>query len=201
VTLEPIERIVGRGVAVRGNDIDTDQIIPARFMKEVTFAGLEDHIFEDLRADSQERGKEHPFDDGRYGGASILVANKNFGCGSSREHAPQALRRWGIRAIVGESFAEIFFGNCVAIGVPPVTASREDVTRLMEALELDPDQELELDLQAKTLGFARGIIRVEIPEGARKQLLEGSWDATATMLTAREMIDRTAKRLPYVTGF
>ncbi len=201
MSLEPIERVIGRGIAVRGNDIDTDQIIPARFLKEVTFAGLEDHVFEDLRIDPEGRLKEHPFDDPRYRGASILVVNKNFGCGSSREHAPQALRRWGIQAVVGESFGEIFFGNCIAIGIPSVTASRDEVSRLMEALSLDPDQQLELDLHAKTLGFARGLLRVDIPEGARKQLLEGTWNATATLLTAREMIERTAQRIPYLNGF
>ncbi len=201
MSLEPIERVIGRGIAVRGNDIDTDQIIPARFLKEVTFAGLEDHVFEDLRIDPEGRLKEHPFDDPRYRGASILVVNKNFGCGSSREHAPQALRRWGIQAVVGESFGEIFFGNCIAIGIPSVTASQDEVGRLMEALSLDPDQQLELDLNAKTLGFARGLLRVDIPEGARKQLLEGTWNATETLLTAREMIERTAQRIPYLNGF
>ena len=199
--LQRIERIVGRGVAVRGNDIDTDQIIPARFMKGITFVGLEDHLFEDLRVGSEGQSKGHPFDDPRHQGASILVVNENFGCGSSREHAPQALRRWGIRAVVGESFAEIFFGNCVALGIPAVTGSHDDVIWLMEALELDPDQELELDLHAKTLGFARGLLRVEIPEGARRQLLEGTWHGTATLLAAGEAIERTAERLPYVRGF
>ena len=199
--LQRIERIVGRGVAIRGNDIDTDQIIPARFMKGITFVGLEDHLFEDLRVGSEGQSKGHPFDDPRHQGASILVVNENFGCGSSREHAPQALRRWGIRAAVGESFAEIFFCNCVALGIPAVTASHDDVIWLMEALELDPDQELELDLHAKTLGFARGLLRVEIPEGARRQLLEGTWHGTATLLAAGEAIERTAERLPYVRGF
>ncbi len=199
--LQRIERIVGRGLAVRGNDIDTDQIIPARFMKGITFVGLEDHVFEDLRVGSEGQSKGHPFDDPRHQGASILVVNENFGCGSSREHAPQALRRWGIRAAVGESFAEIFFGNCVALGIPAVTASHDDVIWLMEALVLDPHEELELDLHAKTLGFARGLLRVEIPEGARRQLLEGTWHGTATLLAAGGAIGRTAERLPYVRGF
>ncbi len=199
--MQAIKHIRARTVVLATRDIDTDQIIPARFLKEVTFAGLEDHVFEDLRVDSEGRSKEHPFDDPRYRGASILAVNKNFGCGSSREHAPQALHRWGIQAIVGESFGEIFFGNCIAIGIAAVTASQDEIARLMEALSLGPDQQLELDLHAKTLGFARGLLRVDIPEGARKQLLEGTWNATETLLTAREAIERTAERVPYLNGF
>jgi len=148
VTQVRAERVTsrrGRGVVVRGNDIDTDQIIPARYMTSIRFAGLEEFVFRDVRFTSDGVPKGHSFDDRRFRGASVLVVNQNFGCGSSREHAPQALARWGIRAIVGESFAEIFFGNCVALGIPAVTASREDVARLMDAVELDPSQELEVD--------------------------------------------------------
>jgi 3-isopropylmalate/(R)-2-methylmalate dehydratase small subunit len=199
--LEPIERVEGRGVVVRGDDIDTDAIIPARFMKTVTFEDLENHVFADVRRDSEGRPKGHPFDSPRFEGASILVVNRNFGCGSSREHAPQALRRWGIRAILGESFAEIFFGNCIALGVPAAVAPRDDIYRLMDAVELDPSQELALDLQSRTLRFRGGTLAIEVPDWARGQLLEGTWDATRTLLMARDSIWKTADRLPYLTGF
>jgi 3-isopropylmalate/(R)-2-methylmalate dehydratase small subunit len=201
MTSETIETVAGRGVVVRGDDIDTDAIIPARYMRSVTFAGLEDHVFTDLRRNSEGQLKGHPFDDPRYDEASILVVNRNFGCGSSREHAPQALKRWGIRALVGESFAEIFFGNCTAIGVPAVTASRDDLHRLMDSVELDPAQQLDLDLRSLTLRFREGTLRVSLPEGARGQLLEGTWDAAQSLLAARDAIRETVERLPYVAGF
>jgi 3-isopropylmalate/(R)-2-methylmalate dehydratase small subunit len=201
VNLEPIESVFGRGIVVRGDNIDTDTIIPARFMKTVTFDGLEEHAFADVRRDSEGRPKGHPFDSPRFAGASILIVNRNFGCGSSREHAPQALGRWGIRAIVGESFAEIFFGNCIALGIPAVMAPRDEVYRLMDAVELDPDQRIELHLATRTLRFRGGALAIEIPEWARGQLLEGTWDATRALLLARDAIQETARRLPYVTGF
>jgi 3-isopropylmalate/(R)-2-methylmalate dehydratase small subunit len=199
--LERIEKVTGRAVVVRGDDIDTDAIIPGRFLKTVTFEDLESHVFADLRRDPEGRPKGHPFDSPRFAGASILVVNRNFGCGSSREHAPQALRRWGIRAIVGESFAEIFFGTCVALGVPAVTASRDDVYRLMDAVELDPEQEIAVDLPSGSLRFRGGSIPIDIPDWARGQLCEGSWDATRTLLMVRDSIWRTADRLPYISGF
>jgi 3-isopropylmalate/(R)-2-methylmalate dehydratase small subunit len=201
VNLEPIERVSGRGIAVRGDNIDTDTIIPARFMMTVTFDGLEEHAFADVRRDPEGRPKGHPFDSPRFTGASILVVNRNFGCGSSREHAPQALARWGIRAIVGESFAEIFFGNCIALGIPAVEAPHDEVYRLMDAVELDPDQRIELDLSTRTLRFRGGTLAIEIPDWALGQLLEGTWDATRTLLVARDAIRETARRLPYVSGF
>src|SRR5688572_16586674 len=128
-----ITQIDGRGIPLRGNDIDTDRIIPARFLVTVTFDGLDQHVFEDDR-----RSAQHPFDDPRYQGASVLVVNSNFGCGSSREHAPQALQRWGIKAVLGESFAEIFFGNSAMIGMPCVTAAPTDVQAIMERVERNP---------------------------------------------------------------
>jgi 3-isopropylmalate/(R)-2-methylmalate dehydratase small subunit len=189
-------------VVVRGDDIDTDQIIPARFLAAITFEGLGEHAFQDLRFRPDGTPKGHPFDDRRYAGAEILIVNRNFGCGSSREHAPQALVRWGIRALVGESFAEIFFGNCVALGVPAVCARREDLLRLMDAVELDPAQPLALDLERMTLASPRvGAIPVEMPAGARRELLDGTWDATRALLVARAEIARTAARLPYLRDF
>jgi 3-isopropylmalate/(R)-2-methylmalate dehydratase small subunit len=199
--LERIARRVGRGIVVRGDDIDTDRIIPARYMKTVTFEGLEEHVFADARYAADGTPKDHPFNDQRFAGASILIVNRNFGCGSSREHAPQALNRWGIRAVVGESFAEIFFGNCIAMGVPAVTVSHDDAAALMDSVELDPSQEIALDLEAGTLTSRAGTLSVQIPEGARRQLLEGTWDAALTLLQAREAIRATAEALPYVKGF
>ena len=196
-----VEGRVGRAVVVRGDDVDTDRIIPARYMKSITFAGLEDYVFIDARFTPDGTEKDHPFNEKRFQSASILVVNKNFGCGSSREHAPQALMRWGIRAIVGESFAEIFFGNCVALGIPAVTASEDDVAALMDSIELDPNQELHVDLAAGTVSSRVGAARIHMPEGPRRQLLEGSWDAVRILLEARDQIAETARRLPYIEGF
>ncbi|MCP4003347.1 MAG: 3-isopropylmalate dehydratase small subunit [bacterium] len=198
------EKITGRrgkGVVVRGHDIDTDQIIPARFMTSIRFAGLEDHVFEDLRFTADGTPKGHPFNEERFAAASILVVNRNFGCGSSREHAPQALQRWGIGALVGESFAEIFFGNCIAMGIIAVTASADDVGKLMDSIELDPDQEIAIDLESKTVTWRGGSAAVSIPDGPRQQLLEGSWDAMRNLLSASDEIRATAERIPYIDGF
>jgi 3-isopropylmalate/(R)-2-methylmalate dehydratase small subunit len=197
VRAERISERRGRGVVVRGNDIDTDQIIPARYMTSIRFAGLEEFVFRDVRFTQDGMPKGHPFDDRRFRGASILVVNQNFGCGSSREHAPQALMRWGIRAVVGESFAEIFFGNCVALGIPAVTASRADVAKLMDAVELDPAHEIVLDLAGQRLTWRGGSAAVAMPDGARKQLVDGSWDAMRTLLEARDAILAKSKALPY----
>ena len=199
--LERIESRSGRGIVLRGNDIDTDQIIPARYMTSITFAGLEKHVFQDTRFARDGTPKDHPFNQAHYRGASILVVNRNFGCGSSREHAPQALMRWGIRAIVGESFAEIFFGNCVALGIPAVRASADDVAALMDAIELEPGQMLEVDLREQRVRWRRGSAPIELPDSARRALREGTWDALGVLLQAEGQIRATAARLPYVSGF
>ncbi len=201
LTAERVSARRGRGVVVRGNDIDTDQIIPARYMTSIRFAGLEEFVFRDSRFTQDGVPKGHPFNDRRFRGAEILVVNQNFGCGSSREHAPQALARWGIRALVGESFAEIFFGNCVALGIPAVTAARADVARLMDAVELDPAQEIALDIAARTLTWRGGTASIKLPEGAREQLMDGSWDAMRTLLEARDQVLAKAESLPYAKGF
>ena len=192
--------VTGPAIAVRGNDIDTDRIIPARYLRCVVFDGLGAHAFADDRAQLAELGKRHPFDDPRFAEARILLVNKNFGCGSSREHAPQAIMRWGhgIRAIVGESFAEIFAGNCLALGVPCPTASASDVAALMAACEADPRLELRLDLEAMTLGAGPRTVRLQMPAGPRSQLLAGTWDSTAELLAARDAIAATAAHLPYL---
>jgi 3-isopropylmalate/(R)-2-methylmalate dehydratase small subunit len=197
-TSTAVERVTGRGCVLRGNDIDTDRIIPARFLRCVTFDGLGDHAFEDDRA--QAKG-DHPLDDERFEGAEILIVGRNFGCGSSREHAPQALMRFGFRAFVGASFAEIFAGNCTALGLPCVALEEEDLGRLMDSVELDPAQELDVDLVAGHVRCRLGTLPARIAEGARSQLVEGSWNATSVLLQAGADIQRVAARLPYVQGF
>lgn len=203
--MEDVKRIViaGRAVPVRGNDIDTDRIIPARFLKTVVFDGLGEHAFEDDRAQLKAVGKTHAFDEPRFEGARVLLANQNFGCGSSREHAPQALARWGkgITAVIGESFAEIFHGNCVALGIPCVVVDAPTIEALMSAVEKDPALELELSLETKTVRAGGAKYSFEIPDGPRKQFLEGRWDSTAELLGNKERILAMAAKIPYLRNF
>ncbi len=194
-------KITGRAVAVRGNDIDTDRIIPARYLRCVTFDGLGEHAFEDDRAQRKERGETHAFDDPRFAGAAVLLVNKNFGCGSSREHAPQALLRWGIRAIIGESFAEIFFGNSVVLGLPCAVVSETDAATLTAAAEADPNAELTVDVEAQTVAWPKGSVAATIPDGPRRQFLEGTWDTTSELLAAADQVRATAATLPYFDGW
>ena len=197
--LGPIKAIHGRAVVVSGDDIDTDRIIPARFLKCVTFDGLGAQAFADDRIELQ---GSHPFDLPHYQGASILVVNRNFGCGSSREHAPQALMRWGIRAVVGESFAEIFYGNCLALGIPCFTAGHGQVLDLQAAIEKDPHQQLSLDLDAQTATGADGQSwPLVLADGPRQMLSTGQWDATSQLLAHDQALNQTAARLPYLAGF
>ena len=192
------ERIAARACVLRGDDIDTDRIIPARYLRVVTFDGLGEHAFEDDRA--QAKGN-HPLDDERFAGAGILVVEENFGCGSSREHAPQSLMRFGFQAFVGASFAEIFRGNCTALGLPCVTLAEDDLARLMESVELDPGQEVVVDVAARTVTSRAGTMAASLPDGVRQQLLEGTWDGTAVLLEAGDAIERTAGALPYLGDF
>ena len=191
-----VNEVTGAGVSVRGDEMDTDRIIPARYLKTVTFDGLEQYVFGEERS-----GGGHPFDDERYQQASILIANKNFGCGSSREHAPQALTRWGIKAFVAESFAEIFFGNCVSLGLPCVTVSAEDAQRIMEAVEADASLEMIVDVNGREVRFGSDSAPAGIPDGTRDQFVKGTWDALGQLLDNREDIDKTAASLPYLSGF
>ena len=193
-----IDNVTGSACVVRGNDIDTDRIIPARFMKVVTFDTMGEHAFEDDRKAAK---GDHALDQEKYNGARILVVGQNFGCGSSREHAPQALMRFGFDAFVGGSFAEIFSGNCTALGLPCVMLDEADLAKLMDSVELDPSQEVAIDIEAQTVTSRAGVAAATIPPGTRKQFLEGIWDATALLLDANEKIDATAQRLPYVAGY
>ena len=191
------KQIAGRGIPVTGNDIDTDRIIPARFLKEVTFESMGEHAFEDAK----KANPEHPFNSPAYKGASILVVGQNFGCGSSREHAPQALMRWGIRAIVGGSYGEIFFGNCVMLGIPCLRVSQADLEWLQKAIERAPQEAVAVDIEKQEVKFGDRVIKASIPDGPRNQLVGGTWDSTAVLLEAGAGIEETAKKLPYIKGF
>ncbi len=204
VPTPPITRIVrleGTAVPAAGHDIDTDRIMPARFLKSISFEGLEDHVFEDDRAAATRQGGVHAFDDPRFAGGSILIVNRNFGCGSSREHAPQGLRRWGITAVVGESFSEIFFGNALAIGMPCLTVDGADADWLLAEAERDPSAPTVVDIKALTVTRAGRTIQARLPKSAQEAFLSGDWDATGQLLSAGAETEAVAARLPYVRGF
>lgn len=199
---DTIESVSGTGIPVRGNDIDTDQIIPARFMKVVTFDGLGEFAFFDQRFTGEDNEKDHPFNEERFQGANVLVVNSNFGCGSSREHAPQALQRWGIDAIVGESFAEIFAGNCLALGVPTVTASTEEIGALQAYVEEHPGGTISVDVERELVVYGSGddetAINADVAAAQHKALVEGVWDTTALMRANENAVRETADSLPYM---
>ena len=196
-----IVQIEGSAVPMRGNDIDTDRIIPARYLKEVSFARMGEYPFYDERFDAAGRKKDHPFNDPEYKGAAILFVNKNFGCGSSREHAPQALHRFGIKAIVGESFAAIFAGNCTMMGVPTVTVGASQIEQLMKSVEESPRTQYTVDLESKTISYGEKKIAIDLPETYRTALTAGSWDSTALLRANLEQVRKTAAKLPYMSGF
>ncbi len=193
-------RVIGRAISVAGSDIDTDRIMPARFLKSVTFEGLEAHVFEDDRKEAANRGQVHPFDDASRRGARVFLTGVNFGCGSSREHAPQALLRWGIRAVVGVSFAEIFAGNSLMIGLACVQVSPEDLARL-RAAAADATAEFSVDLSTRRITTGELSVPLTMPEAARDALTSGAWDATGILLADYDDVAATAARLPYIAGF
>jgi len=204
---DPVERVSGTGVAVRGDDIDTDQILPARFLKVLTFEGLGEFAFFDQRYEevetdhgTEEVETDHPFNDRAHHEASVLVVNGNFGCGSSREHAPQALQRWGIDAVVGESFAEIFAGNCLALGVPTVTMDGDDVEALQSFVEANPDADIDVDVASETVSYDGRTVQASVDDTQRHALVEGQWDTTAQLAAVPDRIAETAESLPYVGG-
>ncbi|ADI15317.1 3-isopropylmalate dehydratase small subunit [Truepera radiovictrix] len=198
MALAPITRVTGRGVFVPGDDIDTDRIIPARFMKCVTFDGLGQYMFYDVRFHEDGTPKDHPLNDPRFAGASVLLSGENFGCGSSREHAPQAMYRFGIRAVVAESFAEIFFGNSVTLGMPCVTATRAQIAEMARLIETDPQTPVTVDVANSTVAVGERVFPVTVRESAREALTQGRWDPIAELLEADEAIRQTAARLPYL---
>jgi 3-isopropylmalate/(R)-2-methylmalate dehydratase small subunit len=191
-----ITAVDGTGVPIPGDDIDTDQILPARFMKEVTFDNMAGYLFYDARRDENGRPNDHPLN--RFDGASIAVVNQNFGCGSSREHAPQAMMRWGVDGVVGESFAEIFRDNCKSLGIPAVTADHEAVVALQGWIEDNPDGDIEIDVERGTVSYDGRTVEGHIDDAMQEALLGGIWDTTALMYSNRAKVERTVADLPYV---
>ncbi len=200
-TVTKIIQVTGTVISVRGNDIDTDRILPARYLKEVTFSRMGEYPFYDERFDQEGKAKHHPFNDPRYKGASLLFVNKNFGCGSSREHAPQALFRYGIHAIVGESFAAIFAGNCVMMGIPTVTVSFNEMEELMKSAESSPKTVYTVDLETSTLSYDGKQIRFDLPASSWNALITGAWDSMSMLRANLGKVKGIASRLPYMTGF
>ena len=188
MALAKVTHITGTGVYVPGSDIDTDRIIPARFMKCVTFDGLGEFAFYDARFDKDGKSTGHPLDNPRFKGASILLSGVNFGCGSSREHAPQALSKFGIKAVIAESFAEIFFGNCTTLGIPCVVAASDDIKTLAAAIEADPALEIRVDVEKQRVFFGANNFTVHIPDAARDALISGKWDAIGELLESKEAV-------------
>lgn len=200
MALAKISSVTGRAVYVPGNDIDTDRIIPARFMKCVTFDGLGEYLFYDVRKDANGQDRPHPLNDPRFQGASILLSGANFGCGSSREHAPQAIQKYGFRAVVAENFAEIFFGNCVTLGIPCLSAKRDDIARVAAAVEADSSTEVVIDVARLEIRFAGQSVPVMMRESARDALLNGRWDAIGELIDGVPTVRELAKKLPYLAA-
>ncbi len=200
MALEKITTLTGQAINVPGNDIDTDRIIPARFLKCVTFDGLGEYLFYDVRKDADGNNKPHPLNEERFKSATILLSGANFGCGSSREHAPQAIQKYGFRGIVAESFAEIFFGNCTTLGIPCACASREDIAKIAAAVEVDPTIEVTIDVDRQEVRFGNDSVTVEIRGSARDALLNGRWDAIAELHEGVSQVQEVAGRLAYMSA-
>lgn len=201
MALAKITSVSGRAVPVLGNDIDTDRIIPARFMKCVTFDGLGEFLFNDVRQDpATGRTTDHPLNDPRYTGATILLSGANFGCGSSREHAPQAIQKYGFKAVIAENFAEIFFGNSTTLGMPCVTAAREDIAQIAAAVAQDPAVEVTIDLERLEARFGNQAVKIAQRESARDALVNGRWDAIGELLDGLPAVKQTAAKLPYLAA-
>ena len=202
MALAKITQVTGRGVYVPGDDIDTDRIIPARFMKCVTFDGLGEFAFADAKIAEKAAGRLHPLDDARYNGVTVLISGSNFGCGSSREHAPQALYRYGFRAIIAESFAEIFFGNSTTLGIPCVKISKQDITSLGALIEKTPSALITIDLTENKVTVDDVDFRTEIsiPGHARDPLMSGRWDSIADLVDGIEDVKKQAAAIPYLSS-
>jgi len=200
MSLEKITQVAGRGVYVPGNDIDTDRIVPARFMKCVTFDGLGEYLFFDVRKNADGSDKPHPLNESRFKGATILLSGANFGCGSSREHAPQAIQKYGFRAVIAEGFAEIFFGNCTTLGIPCATASRADIAKIAAAIEADPQTDVVIDVARQEIRFSGHTVKAPFRETARDALVNGRWDAIGELLEGKDAVLSTAAKLPYLAA-
>jgi 3-isopropylmalate/(R)-2-methylmalate dehydratase small subunit len=200
MALEKITRVAGRAVQVPGNDIDTDRIIPARFMKCVTFDGLGEFLFYDMRRNADGSDKPHPLNDPRFKGATVLLSGMNFGCGSSREHAPQALQKYGIKAVIAEGFAEIFYGNSTTLGMPCATASRADIEKIAAAVEADPSVEVAIDLVGQTVSFGGQSVPCLLRESARDALVNGRWDPIGELIEGAGQAATIAGQLHYMSA-
>ena len=198
MALEKITQVSGRGVYVPGNDIDTDRIIPARFMKCVTFDGLGQYLFYDVRKNADGSDKPHPLNDPRFSGATILLSGSNFGCGSSREHAPQAIQKYGFRAVIAESYAEIFFGNSTGLGIPCASANREDIAKIAAAIERDPQTTIEIDVAKQQIRFGGQTINASFRESARDALINGRWDPIGELIEGLPAAKQKAVNLSYL---
>jgi len=201
MSVSKIEKIKGSAIAIRGNDIDTDRIIPARFLKALTFSELGQYPFYDERFDKDGNPKDHPFNRDSSQGAKMLFVNSNFGCGSSREHAPQSLRRWGIEALVGISFGEIFAGNCEMLGIPALQVSEEDIEKLQQLADTDPGTDWTVDLTKMKISAADLTIPLKINEQRRKSLMAGHWDTTGSLVANLDKVREVHARLPYTSGY
>ena len=200
MALAKITSVTGRAVNVPGNDIDTDRIIPARFMKCVTFDGLGEYLFNDVRRQLDGTDRAHPLNDPRFKGATILLSGANFGCGSSREHAPQAIQKYGFKAVIAENFAEIFFGNSVTLGIPCACAKREDIAKISAAVEANPSTEVVIDVAKQEIRFGGQTVPATFRETARDALVNGRWDAIGELLDGIPAVKETAKKLPYLAA-
>lgn len=200
MALEKITQVSGRGVYVPGNDIDTDRIIPARFMKCVTFDGLGEFLFYDVRKNADGTDKPHPLNEPRFQGATILLSGSNFGCGSSREHAPQAIQKYGFRAVIAESYAEIFFGNSTGLGIPCAAASREDIAKITVAIEKDPQTRIEIDVAKQEIRFAGQTVKASFRESARDALINGRWDPIGELIEGLAEAKEKAVKLSYLAA-
>jgi 3-isopropylmalate/(R)-2-methylmalate dehydratase small subunit len=198
MALPKITQVTGRGVYVAGNDIDTDRIIPARFMKCVTFDGLGEFLFYDVRKNADGSDKPHVLNEPRFRGAKILFSGANFGCGSSREHAPQAIHKYGLQAVVAESFAEIFFGNCTTLGIPCFAAAREDIAAVAAAIQANPSLEIIVDVAAQEIRFGGRKVKASVREAAREALIHGRWDPIGELLEGVPAVKTAAAALPYM---
>jgi len=198
MSLAKITTITGKAVTVPGNDIDTDRIIPARFMKCITFDGLGEFLFYDVRKNADGSNKAHPMNEPKYKDATILLSGANFGCGSSREHAPQAIQKHGFKAVVAEGFAEIFFGNCTTLGIPCFTAAREDIAKISAAVEANPALEVTLDVANQEIRFGNQRVKASVRDTARDALVNGRWDAIAELIEGLPAMNTCAATLPYL---
>lgn len=200
MALAKITSVTGRAVSVPGNDIDTDRIIPARFMKCITFDGLGEFLFYDVRKHADGTDKPHPLNEPRFKGATILLSGANFGCGSSREHAPQAIQKYGFKAVIAEGFAEIFFGNCATLGIPCFEATREDIAKITAAVEKEPGIEVVADVAEQEVRFAGQTVKAKVRDAARDALVHGRWDPIGELLDGVPAVSATALRLPYLAA-